>query len=290
MEQINSSTTRLIWFQCFKRKWQNQIKDFMTTRTRIINEVVKEVDGESQQEASNNQTGDFNIEPSNEIGSHKLSLGFSKITDTLSDNEAYGFTSHGSFLNIDENNFGVSSESDHSSGISDTLKYLSTKFEAMVYTGKEKPTQNQASSNKNESLRKKCKDCENLQNSAYDFIKFFIPPKMPTEVMTALSTPRFLNAARTEKALYCAQRNLYLEVKSIIDTLYELNKIKVNDFHILSKVHFVISRTLYGILSSSLITSLRLSHVRRENVHSFLKDDAANIYNNSLPTVESLFG
>ena len=115
-----------------------------------------------------------------------------------------------------------------------------------------------------------------------DLQKYFLPPKMPNRLFNNISRMKSKNASRTEKALFNAQKELYIVSKPLIAALVELKPLG----SAVSKARELMSISLRGLYS----VALRISRARRENVRFLFKDALAEVLFGYDPNHSSLFG
>ena len=111
---------------------------------------------------------------------------------------------------------------------------------------------------------------------------FFIPPKMPNRLYNAITRMKTKSALKTEKAMYNAQKELFIMTKPLIAALNELKPLGEP----VSKAREKLSITLQGLYS----TSLKISKARRENVRFLFKFQLAEVLYGFQPNHISLFG
>ena len=115
-----------------------------------------------------------------------------------------------------------------------------------------------------------------------DMQEFFIPPKMPSRLYNAISKLKSKNAIRSEKAMYNAQKELFIIAKPLIAALAELKPLGEP----VKLAREKLSISIQGLFSSS----LKISRARRENVRFLFKFALADVLYGYEPNHRSLFG
>ena len=115
-----------------------------------------------------------------------------------------------------------------------------------------------------------------------DLVEYFLPPKMPTRLMISISRMKSKTAVKTERAMYNAQKELFITAKPLLSALMDLKPLGEP----VSKAREKLSISLQGIYS----VSIKISRARRENVRFLFKFALAEVLYSFDPTHSSLFG
>ena len=111
---------------------------------------------------------------------------------------------------------------------------------------------------------------------------YFVPPKMPPRLFSAISRMKSKGALKTERALYNAQTQLFTVAKPLVAALLELKPLGSPVSH----ARELMSLSLHGMYS----VSLGISRARRENVRFLFKDALAEVLFSYAPSHASIFG
>ena len=129
---------------------------------------------------------------------------------------------------------------------------------------------------------------EVLKNITEEFVppadmqKYFIPPKMPNRLYNSITRMKSKSALRSEKAMYNAQKELFIISKPLIAALAELKPLGDP----VKSAREKLSVSLQGLFS----VSLKISRARRENVRFLFKFALADVLYGYDPNYHSLFG
>ena len=115
-----------------------------------------------------------------------------------------------------------------------------------------------------------------------DLVEYFTPPKMPSRLINSISRMKSKTAIKTERAMYHAQKELFITAKPLLSALMDLKPLGES----VSKAREKLSISLQGIYS----VSIRISRARRENVRFLFKFALAEVLYSFDPTHSSLFG
>ena len=111
---------------------------------------------------------------------------------------------------------------------------------------------------------------------------YFLPPELPKQLFTKLAGMNSKGAIKTEKALYNAQKELFIVAKPIITALMELRPLGES----VSKARELLSISLRGMFS----VSIGLTRGRRENVRFLFDYSLGQALFSTDPTYKQMFG
>ena len=129
---------------------------------------------------------------------------------------------------------------------------------------------------------------ELLKNISEEFVppadmqEFFIPPKMPSRLYNTISRMISKNAIKSEKAMFNAQKELFIISKPPIAALAELKPLGEQ----VKLAREKLSISIQGLFS----VSIKISRARRENVRFLFKYSLAEVLYTYDPNHHSLFG